>query len=240
MSWDQNTAATMRPSAINLAVWLPCNRFIAITWDGAATVDVLDSVTLQRLQTFESPQGISAKHRVLVFSPDSRILTSFGDAYAGGLDRELFVSSWDLQTGGLASIIRWQGPIIRREGLVIRWQGPREYVAGNPSITYSANGTMVGVFCQYSGRTDTDIIIRDVASGMYMHSHSLNHYIPLSRDIWNHGESLRFATVDKKTTTIWEIGFARDATPTEVETLPAPERFSLQMIGEVINAVTEI
>ena len=201
-----------------------------INWGSHKTilVDVLDSTTLQRLQTFESPQATSAQCEALVFSPDSRILTCSGGGYVEGLGREMFVSSWDLQTGGLAN--------------VIRWQGPEQYVAGNPSITYSANGKMVAVFCQYFNSTDTPIIfICDVASGTYTHSHSLNRNIPLSGDIWTHEESLRFATADAATITIWEVGFTVSATPTEVETLPAPNSFNLTTLRRVKNiATTEI
>ena len=231
MSWDQNTAATTRPSAINVAVWSPCSRFIAITWDGAATTDVLDSVTLQRLQTFESPRDISTKDRVLVFSPDSRILTCSGGGYTrnrvdwhdwGSDDgnRERFVCSWDLQTGGLASIIRWQGP--------------DHPLARSSSTTYSVNGQMVGVFCHYLDHSSI-IFICDVASGTYMHSHSLSIYLPPFGDIWTHGECLRFTTIgvtgdgwrliNFKIINIWEVGFTPGVTPTVVETLPCPGDF---------------
>ena len=93
------------------------------TW--SILVDVLDSVTIQRLQTFESPQAASTNCEALVFSPDSRILTCSGGGYVAGLGREMFISSWDLQTDGLTGIIRWQGS--------------EEYVVGNPSIAYSAD-----------------------------------------------------------------------------------------------------
>ena len=67
ISWEASTAATARPSRIWRTVWSPCDRFIAITWIGTKTVDVLDSTTLQRLQTVEFPQDI---HRV----PGARFL----------------------------------------------------------------------------------------------------------------------------------------------------------------------
>ena len=96
---------------------------------------------------------------------------------------------------------------------------------GNPSIAYSASGKVVGVLCRYDDDANTantaDVFIFDVATGTHIHSHSLNSDIPLSNDIWAHGESLRFATVDAKTITIWEVGFTSGATPTEVETPPA-------------------
>ena len=213
MSWDKNTAATTRPSTIELAVWSPCNRFIAITWKDATTVDVLDSATLQRLQTLETPQGTPTWHRAVIFSPDSRILTC---SSGGSIDHryqcgELSVVSWDLQTGGIASTVRWEGP--QREN------------AGNTSITYSANGKIVAIFRWYQGNPSANIFIFDAASGMHMHSHSLDNHTPLVEGIWTHGESLRFATVRVETITIWEVGFTSGATPTVVETIPAPYNY---------------
>jgi len=168
-------------------------------------IDVLDSVTLQRLQTLESPQDIFAECMALVFSPDSRILSSV--SRWGG---NLLVISWDLQTGGVASIVRWEGP--------------GNYVVGMPSIAYSADGRMVGVF--YRDFLDANtILISDVASGVCVDSHSINGGILLSNDILTYGGSLRFATADATTITIWEVGFTSGATPTEVETIPVPDGF---------------
>ena len=170
-------------------------------------MDILDSVTFQRLQTLESPLGISTRNRALGFSPDSHILTCSSGGYRPGSDRELFVVSWDLQTGGVAS--------------VIRLPGPEQHIVGEPSITYSADGKMVGIFYWHPQRANTpSIFICDIASGVYMHSHSLNGDTPLSNKIWTHGEYLRFATADVMTITIWEVRFASGDTPTEVETLP--------------------
>ena len=168
-------------------------------------MDVLDSVTLQRLQTFEPQQGICT-HSGLIFSPDSRILT-----FSGYRDQELCVESWDLQTGGVASIVKWQEP----------W----EIMSGHPSITYSANGQMVAVCFDYNGTVK--IFVCDVASGVHMHSHTLNGDTPLSNNICTYGESLRFAAVGRRTRTItiWEVGFTSGATPTEIETLPAPDGY---------------
>ena len=212
MSWDPSSAAAARPSWFQSVVWSPCNRFIAITWNGTSVVEVLDSATLQRLQTFESFQDISTGYRALIFSPDGRILTCFDDDRAFPPDRELSVISWDLQTGGISSIIKWRGPA--REP------------TGSPSITYSVNGKMVGISTCWSGRSeDTEIFICDVASGVLMHSHSLDDAVPLSNHIWTHGGSMRFATADATTITIWEVGFTSDAPLTEVETLPAPDGF---------------
>ena len=213
MSWDASIAATARPSLLERVVWSPCDRFIAITCDGSRLVDILDAVTLQRLQNLEIPQDVSTELRALVFSPDSRILTCPSGACLWGC--ELFVVSWDLQTGGVAS--------------VIRWPAPGRDASGTPSITYSANGKVVGVsHCVPNHSKDSDIFICDVASGVLMHSHSLDNTILLSNLIWTHKESLRFATADATTITIWEVQFTSGAAPTEVETFPALGDFDVE------------
>ena len=211
MSWDASTTSTTRPSNIHSVVWSPCDRFIAITWGYVPTVNVLDSVTLQRLQTLESPQDISTEWRVLAFSPDSRILTCCSGRCSGSLDQELFIVRWDLQTGGVANVVRLQ---------------PEIMYPMTCSITYSANGKVAGVlYCQDVYFKHSSIFVIDVASGVFMHSHLLERTTPLSRHIWTHGESLQFATVDAMTITIWEVGFTSSATPMVVETLPTPVDF---------------
>jgi len=138
---------------------------------------------------------------VLVFSPDSRILTSLGY-----LDDGRSFESWDLQTGDEAGIIRWEG-----------FYGTTR--TEDHPITYSANGKMIGVRCQ----RDNVILIFDIASATQTHSYSTASSVVPTNDIWAHEESLRFTTVDPKTITIWEVGFTSDAGPTRVEILPAPE-----------------
>ena len=212
VSWDSSIAAATRPEELDEVVRSPCDRLIAITWLCAGTVDILDPTTLQRIQTLEPPQGISTLCRALVFSPDSRTLTCTTADREDVPDREIFVVSWDLQTGGVASFIRWRGPT---------WG-----VSTIPSITYSANGKMVGASYSRPGYSNgCDIIVYDVASSARLHYHSFNHTVLLSSCIWNHGESLRFATVDPITTTIWEVGPTPGATPMEVEAHPAPPDF---------------
>ena len=96
----------------------------------------------------------------------------------------------------------------------------------NLPITHSASGGIVGVFHWVYGDTDViNIFICDVTSGTYMHSHSFSNGIPLSRTIWTHGESFRFATADAATITIWEVGFTSDATCMQVEILRTPVGF---------------
>ena len=192
-------------SRIELAVWSPCNKFIAIAQDGTSAVYILDSMTLQQLQILRPPQGTSTQHGVLIFSPDSQILTYSGPSH---LDQELFVVSWDLQTGGIVGINKWQVSV--------------QDIVATPSITYSTDGKMVGVFCQPLDSA-ARIFICTVASNKYTTSHSLSAGVQLPGNIWTFGGSLRFATADRVTITIWEIGFAPGATPIEVKTLPAPE-----------------
>jgi len=214
-SWDTNTASTTRSSEIELVAWSPCNRFIAITLKDTWVVDVLDSVTLQHVQTLESPQNISTKGRALVFSPDGYILTCSSGGGKGPLGQELAVISWDLQTGGVAGIIRHQGP---------EWHRIRIH-----SLSYSADGKVVGHSCQYDNGASTithmSIFIFDVASGIHIYTHSLNTRTAFLDNIWAHKESLRFATADWTAITIWEIKFTLDATPAKVETIPIPYHF---------------
>ena len=203
MSWDGTTAATTCDSTISVAAWSPCDRFIAIAWGSTMKVEVLDSVTLQRLRTLEpEAQLISTERSALAFSPDSRVLTCLG---ASPPDKELFVVSWDLQTGDVASVIRWQA----------------DYTMETPSITYLADGTTVGVRCRYL--TDRDsILVFDVTSGVYVHSYSPAKSITHADGIWIHGESLWFTTIDTEAITIWEVRFTSDAIPTKVKAFPFP------------------
>ena len=212
MSWDASTMATTRPSKIDSAVWSPCDRFIAITWYNAKTVDVLDSATLQRLQTLESSQDVPTTWRVLAFSPDSRILTCCSGRCSNSLDEEPSVVSWDLQTGGVANVVRLQ---------------PKFVCPMTRSITYSVDGKIAGVlYHHWTNPKNSTISVIDVASGTLMHSHLLENATPLSKHIWTYGTSLRFATVDAMAITIWEVAFTSSATPTKVKIFPSPVDFN--------------
>ena len=87
---------------------------------------------------------------------------------------------------------------------------------------------MVGILYQYS--TATVVSIFDIASGTYMHdayrqAHEDSH-LPTKQhayDIWTHGESLRFATAEPTTITVWEVGFTSGASCTKVEILSFPD-----------------
>ena len=191
-SWGQHTAAITRPDRIDVVAWSPCNKFIAIIWGKAETIDVLDAVTLQKLQVLNpQPAPRYSKGQLLAFSPDSRILTSLGVRY---------LESWDLQTGQVG-IIGWKDSYV-----------------GRASITYSANGKMIGAYFPYHNV----ILIFNIASGVHMHSYSTASSIEHAIDIWTHGESFRFTTVHTNTVAIWEVGFTSNARPTRVETLHVP------------------
>ena len=220
-SWDSNTAATKYPQKIARAVWSPCSRLIAVAFQDSMLVDILDSVTLQKLQTlklrFERKFANSAT--ALGFSPDSLMLTRF--SHHGRVSEwKSFVVTWDLQTGGVISTIE------RSLG---------ESLAGRAYITYSTNGKAVGILHQCFG--NTAISIYNVASGVY--THDVYHSAPAERlhkstlcqpdtghswcAIWTHGEFLRFTTVTPTGATIWEVKFIPGATPTEVGSLFFPE-----------------
>ena len=216
MLWDESTAATTCLSHLGSAVWSPCNRFIATISSGTRVVDVFDSATLQRLQTIESPRETFRAGVKPVFSPDSRILTWPGDEWISLSEekKELSIVNWDLQTGGMVNIISL-------------WKGSLSEFREVSSITYSANGKMIGVYsCHYGDSKGPNIFVCDVASGVLIYSHSLNNIGPLSRFTWTHGEFMRFATTNPTTITIWEVGFTSGAALTEVETLPAPNGVS--------------
>ena len=176
-------------------------------------VDILDSATLQRLQSLRFPGDIFLPSEPLVFSPDSRMLTTFiRDKRPAAA---WFVVSWDLQTGGVVS--------------TIEWNGPRDTEVGNTHITYSTDGKMVAVFSRCG--SSTIISIYDVVAGVCMHdvyhgarmNPDLFSGTPYVYKVWTHGELLRFATPGPTGITIWEVGFAPGATPAEVETLSFPD-----------------
>jgi len=217
MSWDTNAATATRSPGIDRAVWSPCGRFIAITWDHARRVDILDPVAFQPLQTFGDGLYGSWIH-VQIFSPDSHTLTCAGVFIES---QEVLIVSWDLQTGGVVTAIKHslQGPGSNIDVHTSNMPpAPPKYSAS--SITYSANGKMVGVL--YSGTSSSKISIYDVVSGTHMHSHSLNGGNQPNDKIWTQGESLQFITVDVVTVVIWEVGFTSGAAPMEVERLTLP------------------
>jgi WD40 repeat protein len=209
MLWDSKAAVATFGFDIQLAVWSPCSRFIAVFPEDTATVDILDPATLQRIQSLNIAQTSSLL--ALAFSPDSRMLTSF--IHKEGLGTAGAIVSWDLQTGGVVSTIE-------QEGL-------RDVEVRVAHITYSMNGKMVAVLFQHGS---SSISIYDVISGVSMARIAHGAHTELDLDsgalcvckIWAHGESLRFATPRLTGFTIWEVGFMSGATPMEVESVSVP------------------
>ena len=66
------------------------------------------------------------------------------------------------------------------------------------------------------------ISIYNLISGTRVYSHRLPRRQTVVQ-IWTHGESLRFATVEPGSITIWEVGFTSEHTLAEIESLPAPD-----------------
>ena len=209
ISWDSHTVATLCHSPIDQAVWSPCDRFIAITYEDAMMVDILDSVTLQRLQTLKPPDRTPTFNKTLIFSPDSHILTCSSSGYGNRFpeEPELFVISWDLQTGGVASVIK-QPQICGRPVIIVdlvhRLFGghlQRSHIYQRPTIAYLANGKKaIALYPYFRYHEDGWIIsisIFNITSGICTHSHLLeSHYVVTDKLImWTEGEALRFITV---------------------------------------------
>ena len=199
MSWDPYTAATSFSFSIGPVVWSPCNKFIAVGAHGAMQVYILDSATLQQLQVLKCPQQRITSQEILIFSPDIRMLTClFKSSYA----TEAFIISWNLQTGGIVSVIT-----------------PGKTYASE--ITYSKNGKMVAVFTWSNPRSyQSSISIYDVVSGVYIHGVHLD--TPHVCAIWAYGEFIQFATVQLDTIIIHQVECSPEATCTEVITLSIP------------------
>ena len=187
-------ATSIRPCVIQAAVWSPCSRFIAIAWDGETTIEILDPITLERVYTLECPQAAT---RSLVFSSDSRLLTCCGER------PNQFITSWDLQTGGAVNTI---------------WTERAGSLTERFCIAYSTDRKMIGVLYQHM--TAATLCVFDTHSGTRTDSHSLERN-PTDA-IWMHGESFRFAVVQRWSVTIWELEFASGAVPTEVEVFSTP------------------
>ena len=197
ISWEPIVAATKyRSDFITGTAWSPCSRFIAISRSNFE-IEILDGATLERLNTFKMPCPSFAAQE-LSFSPDSRLLTLFGNWQEA--------TSWDLQTGGPAGTITI----------------PSEPdVPNGPcfSSAYSMDGKMVAA--AYLGPEHT-IRTYNLLSGTQTYSYrvSRGHVVA---PIWTHGESLRFVIVKPGSITIWEIAFTSIHTLVEVGSLPVPD-----------------
>jgi len=195
MSWDPSIATIKRSKGIQSIAWSPCSRFIAISSQDSTEVQILDAVTLKRLNSFVPPHRST---RLLAFAPTNRLLM-----WLGG-DPRVF-ASWDLQTGVQAGEIPIEGPPYPR------------------TITLSGCGTMLGVL--FHGRPSDPSIINtyDILSGTLIHCHPVE---GISTDaFWTHDDCVRFTTFRPGFIIIWEVGFASQLPPTEIESLPTPNDF---------------
>ena len=221
-SWTSNTAATRCRFEIRDVVWSPCDRFVAVASPGPTVVDILDSGTLQRIQSLKFSWSIDGDLRALIFSPDSRVLTctAWKPYSRVGSYRvwEAQIVNWDVQTGGIVSTI---------------WRNGKSFaLPSSPRITYSTNGKMVAVDQIFSSTGNVIISIYDVFSGE--HRRDVKFEEPLMRDIpvfsqsrlciWAHGEFLRLSIAVKGTITTWEVNFTSGSTFTAIETLSSPDR----------------
>ena len=91
ISWEPVVTTVSHSGPVDLAVWSPCSRFIAIGCSNTGTVEVLDAVTLERLNTLnplektQLPGFPSETTLWLSFSLDSRSLTQFSYGNRGPL-----------------------------------------------------------------------------------------------------------------------------------------------------------
>jgi len=200
-SWDPIIATTKWSHPILRPVWSPCGRFIAIR--GSTTgmgTHILDAVTHKQLKLFARQEGST---QLFTFSTGSRLLTWLGRDSLGFL-------SWDIRTGILFSII-----------LLGEGRSPRDA----RSITYSGCGNMFGVL--FKSRTDTVIdvysVLPDEDSDEPIYSHTVEG--PVTDTIWTHGECIRFATLEPRSVTVWEVGFTSEHPAAKVESVQTPNDF---------------
>ena len=196
ISWEQVVATVFHRGLVSRVAWSPCKRYIAVSRSNPATIEILDAVTLEQLQTFK------AQHEDgwLSFSPGSRSLTHFNDGHDG-------LTTWDLQTGGQINTIPSTSHMADSQCF---------------SSTYSINGEMVAIAYEDQGDTATGISIYNLPSGTHVYSYhsSVGRIVA---PIWTVGECLQFVTVNPGAITIWKITFTSIHTLTEVESLSAPD-----------------
>jgi WD40 repeat protein len=121
--------------------------------------------------------------------------------------QDVYIVSWDLQTGGVVSAITHHD----------------QQFHGVPKVTYLNNGKIIGV--SYSPSVFM-ISIYNVVSGIHMHNieHDIHGgFCGRVLAIWTHGEFLRVATTELEPITIWEVRFTPRAIFTLVETLYVPD-----------------
>ena len=197
ISWDPVLATVYHEDFEWVVTWSPCSRFIAVA--KSATIEILDAVTFEQLNTFKSPHGII--DRRLGFSPDGHTLTQF--------DEEK-LTSWDLQTGSPA------GTVFSERGDVP--------ITNSFSSTYSTDGKILAVLSD-SSKNPTLITAYDLLSKVHTYSYPVpeGHIVT---PIWTHSGCLHFVTVKPGSITLWEAAFTSVHTPTKVKSLPAPDEIT--------------
>ena len=197
MSWNPAIATITYSNLMFGSVWSPCSRFIAVTGKYFKEgIQILDAVTLKQLKSFTLPHGPT---ELFAFSPESHFLTS------ADIEAKVLIS-WDVQTGVPISEIS----VERR---------PAGYAS---SITHSECGKMFGVV--FKGSIPTTISTYDILSGAPICCHPIQGSV--TSIPWTHGGYLKFATLDTKSITIWQVGFTSKFPPIEVESLPIPYNFN--------------
>ena len=192
-SWEPVVATIYDRDVCSPVAWSSCNRFVAVTNTSAA--EIRDAVTLDLLRTFEfSPRS---RALLLCFSPDNRLLTRF--------DFGNFIT-WDIQTGGSVHAAFPKGLCVDHLDF---------------SSTYSLDGRMLAVVY-----LDQHLGLTFVATHDLSTADTHLYRVPEGRimsPIWTHDESLRFATVDSGSITIWEVEFTLAHAPEITESFPAPD-----------------
>jgi len=200
-SWDSSIATTNCLPKIFTAAWSPCGTYIATTWKDSPTIEILDPATLARHYTMDSTlEGT----RVVAFSPNSCLLSCCGSPIGSS---KTFLEIWDIHTGG-----------------IVRTKEYEMQIGVHPSsITYSADGEMIGVSYDHTTLETFTICIYNVDTGDCIYSHS---FCESFMKIWTHNGSFRFATIDLGAITVWEVELALNSCHKEVESLYAPSNFN--------------
>ena len=197
--WEQSIATIKFPITVDVIVWSPCSRFIAVS--PKKVVEIWDATTFRLFTFLEFPLGNLSGTQQLAFSPDSCLLTWFGKIPGKFI-------SWDIQTGVLVSAI---SPVQQGDTMNCL------------SITYSTCGTAFGASFRNPDTLALTIRTYDVLSGTHTHSCSMEG--ATIGKIWTHGECFQTGTIELKSITIWEAGFTSTNMPTEVGSLLLPDDF---------------
>ena len=209
-------------SYITAVAWSPCSRFIAVAQASSyhKTIGILDSVTLEQLNTFQS----SHRTEWVSFSPDGDLLVGF--------DHRQGFTSWDLQTGGpVGTFIQVdQQKFLPMKSSFDSLKPPvdttplRPYVDHCFSSTFSTDGKMAAAAYK-DNHSNSAIFTYDLYFGTQICSHYVSEG-QIIAPIWTHDECVQFAIVKAGSITIWEVGFASIHTLAEVVSLSAPHDIS--------------